>query len=222
MKRKLYDLAAADSAFRFSPYCWRIKLALAHKNLSYDTIPWRFTDKDAIAFSGQGTVPVLVDGKTTISDSQAIAEYLEDTYPNEASLFGDPQARAVTLFVKHWAESTLHPAIAKIVLPAIFKRLAPVDQAYFRTTREASHGMTIEAIEAGRAGYLPALEAALEPLRRTLRAQDFIAGEAPAYADHIIFGALQWAAMTTAEPLWAEDDVLAVWMRAVLSAYDLD
>jgi len=222
MKRKLYDLAAADPSFRFSPYCWRIKLALAHKNLSYDTIPWHFTDKDAIAFSGQDKVPVLVDGKTTISDSQKIAEYLEATYPNEASLFGDVQAQAITMFVKHWAESTLHPALTKILLPAIFKRLAPKDQDYFRATREAVYGMSIEAMEAKRDSYMPAVQAALEPLRRTLGGQDFIAGIAPAYADHIVFGALQWAALTTPVALWGEDDVIARWMRAVLAAYDLN
>ncbi len=46
VKRVLYDLAGADPGLRFSPYCWRIKLALAHKNLPYTTVAWRFTDKD--------------------------------------------------------------------------------------------------------------------------------------------------------------------------------
>jgi hypothetical protein len=30
---QLYDLAAAEPERRFSPYCWRIKMALAHKGL---------------------------------------------------------------------------------------------------------------------------------------------------------------------------------------------
>ena len=62
MGMQLYDLAGAESERRFSPYCWRIKLALMHKGLPFDTIPWRFTEKNAIAFSGQGCVPVLIDG----------------------------------------------------------------------------------------------------------------------------------------------------------------
>jgi glutathione S-transferase len=80
MARQLYDLAGAEPERRFSPYCWRIKLALVHKGLTFDTIPWRFTDKDVIAFSGQGFVPVLVDGDRVVSDSWKIAAYLEDTY----------------------------------------------------------------------------------------------------------------------------------------------
>lgn len=48
MSLQLYDLAGAESERRFSPYCWRTKLALAHKCLAVETIPWRFTDKDMI------------------------------------------------------------------------------------------------------------------------------------------------------------------------------
>ena len=52
---KLFDLAGDELDRRFSPYCWRSKLALAHKGLTVETIPWRFTDTDAV--SGQGRVP---------------------------------------------------------------------------------------------------------------------------------------------------------------------
>ena len=50
MSRLLYDLAAADESIRFSPHCWRTKLALAHKNLEYETIPWHFTDKASTGY----------------------------------------------------------------------------------------------------------------------------------------------------------------------------
>lgn len=88
MGLQLYDLAGAEPERRFSPYCWRTKLALAHKGIAVETIPWRFTDKDTIAFSGQGRVPVLVDGDRIVSDSWVIATYLEKTYADRPSLFG--------------------------------------------------------------------------------------------------------------------------------------
>ena len=47
----MHDLAGADPALRFSPYCWRTRMALAHKGLAVETIPWRFTEKAALAFS---------------------------------------------------------------------------------------------------------------------------------------------------------------------------
>jgi glutathione S-transferase len=221
MKRVLYDLAAADENVRFSPYCWRTKLALAHKNLSFETVPWRFTDKDVIAFSGQGKVPVLVDGETVMADSQAIAEYLETAYPNEASLFGEPPARALTQFIKAWTEDVLHPVIARIVLPDIFARLDPKDHAYFRQTREKFFGMKIEDFSARRAEYLATFNTALAPLRGTLKVQSFVSGSAPAYADHIVFGALQWGRLTSSTPLLNEDDPIIDWMDAVLGTYGL-
>ena len=93
---KLFDLAGAQSERRFSPYCWRIRLALAHKGLDVETIPWRFTDKEALAFSGQARVPVLVhDGKTVV-DSWVIANYLEETFADTPSLFGGAPGLALT------------------------------------------------------------------------------------------------------------------------------
>jgi len=67
----LYDLAAADPERRFSPYCWRVRLAFEHKGLQVETIPWRFTDKQAIAFSGRSRPP-----RVAISHRQSIAPAL--------------------------------------------------------------------------------------------------------------------------------------------------
>jgi glutathione S-transferase len=89
----MHDLCGADPARRFSPYCWRARLALAHKGLEVETLPWRFTDKAAIADSGQDRVPVLRDEARVVSDSWRIAEYLEDAYPDRPSLFGGPGGR---------------------------------------------------------------------------------------------------------------------------------
>ena len=50
---KLYDLAGSEDNRRTSPYCWRIRLALAHKAVPFHTEPWRGVEKDKIAFTGQ-------------------------------------------------------------------------------------------------------------------------------------------------------------------------
>jgi glutathione S-transferase len=39
MTRTLYDLAAKDPEMRFSPFCWRAKMAMRHKGLDFETIP---------------------------------------------------------------------------------------------------------------------------------------------------------------------------------------
>lgn len=219
MTRLLYDLAAADISLRFSPYCWRTKLALAHKNLEYETVPWHFTDKAAIAFSGSDKVPVLVDGDTVVADSQAIAEYLDETYPNEPPLFGEVPARALTNFIRAWSDRVLQRALVPILIPDIFPQLAEQDKAYFRASREARLGCTIEELGTRRAEAIAAFQSVLAPLLGTLKEQKFISGEAPGYADHIVFGALQWARLMSSTPLF--NGPLADWMQAVLDTYGL-
>ena len=98
---QLYDLTGAEDERRFSPFCWRSKLALAHKGLAFDTVIWRFTDKEALSFSGQSRVPVMVHDGETVFDSWTIACFLEDRYGDRAPLFGSAQARATTRFIVH-------------------------------------------------------------------------------------------------------------------------
>ena len=52
MTLKLYELVGAEDR-RSSPFCWSCRLALAHKGLEPELIGVRYTDKNAIAFSGQ-------------------------------------------------------------------------------------------------------------------------------------------------------------------------
>src|SRR5690349_12172879 len=98
MAIKMYDLAGAEPKRRFSPYCWRIKLALKHKGLEFETIPWRFNEKAVIAPYNSERVPVIVDGVRSVADSWSIAKYLEDTYPDRPGLFGSKPDRALALF----------------------------------------------------------------------------------------------------------------------------
>ena len=90
----LYELVGKDD-HRFSPYAWRIRMALAHKGLEAELVPCKLTEKEKIAFSGQDRVPVLKDGETIVSDSWRIACCLEDRYPDRPSLFGCPVGRGV-------------------------------------------------------------------------------------------------------------------------------
>jgi len=209
MTRLLYELAGADPAQRFSPYCWRTRLALAHKGLEAEGAPWRFTEKDKLAFSGQGLVPVLVDGDTVLSDSWRIAQWLEARHPDSPSLFGGNSGPVQ--FLNAWADSVLHPALARLILLDIHDCLAPKDQAYFRQSREERFGISLEAVQAGRERDLPAFRRVLQPLRMVLREQPWLGGEGPAYADYILLGSLQWARCTSPFRLLAEDDPVFAW-----------
>jgi glutathione S-transferase len=217
---KLYDLAAADSGRRFSPFCWRTKMALVHKELEVETIPWRFTDKDAIAFSGQGRVPVLLDGDRVVFDSWAIATYLEDIYRDRPSLFGGAEGRAVSRFVNVWADTILLSGILPLVVIDIFTHLHEKDRAYFRETREKRLGATLEKVSANRETDVLAFRKALEPVRALLAAQPYFGGATPAYADYAVFGCFQWARCISAFHLLLKDDPVWAWRERLLSAFD--
>ena len=177
MTMKLYDLAGADANRRFSPFCWRTRMALAHKGLPVETVPLRFMEKDKIAFSGQNLVPVLVDGEQTVSDSAAIADYLETTYPDRPSLFGGPSGRAAQVFVANWTASVLHAGIARCIVADLLQVIEGADRAYFRESREKRFGMSLEEFQGDRDQRLPAFRQSLAPLRMTVERQPFLGGE---------------------------------------------
>jgi glutathione S-transferase len=214
----LYDLAGADPDLRFSPYCWRTRFALAHKGLPVETVPWRFTETDAIAFSGQGKVPVIRDGETVVSDSWSIAVHLEDQY-SRAALFGGATGKAHAQFVNAWADGVLVGGIARFILRDLFDIIDPKDRAYFRSSRETRFGATLEAIQEGRENRLAAFRDLLLPLRLVLRRQDWLGGTAPSYADHIVAGTLMWPRCASRFALLENDDIVAKWLDRVLDLY---
>ena len=194
-------------------------MALAHKGLSAKTVPWHFTEKEAIDFSGQKLVPVLVHGTHVVSDSWQIACYLEDTFPERPSLFGGSGGRAVSLFANAWGDTTLVPVLARLLLPAIHGLIHEKDQDYFRTTREKRFGR-LEDLPAGYTEQIAALRAALLPLRQTLGKQPYLSGEQHAYADYAVFGLFMWARCTSPLELLAEDDPVHAWRERLLDAFD--
>lgn len=215
---KLWDLAAAEDDRRFSPYCWRIRMALAHKGLEAETIPWRFTDTDKIAFSGQGLVPVLVDGETVVHDSWAIAEYLEGKYP-EKRLFDGPQARSLAFVFKTWVETTIHGPVMRAMVLDLFNALHEKDKPYFRESREKRFGMTLEQFGAEPKKALSDLRTVLLPVRKQLVLQPFVSGKAPAFADYILFGPFQWARAVSPVRLLEPDDPVYAWRERMLDLH---
>jgi glutathione S-transferase len=215
----MYDLAGADPARRFSPYCWRTRMALAMKGLPVETIPWRFTEKQTLSELGCEKVPVLVDGDRTIADSWAIAEYLEEAYPDRPSLFGGPGGHALTRFINAWTDAALHAGLVRMVVADIPKVLTPEDAAYFRQSREARFGMALEAVQADRDARLEGFRQGLHPLRMVLRTQPFLGGAAPLYADAIVFGGFQWGRCVSPFRLLAEDDPVEAWRQRMLDLH---
>ena len=216
----MYDLAGAEVDRRFSPFCWRSRMALAHKGLAVETVPWRFIEKDKLPQPNVGRVPVIVDGGRVVHDSTAIADYLEERYPDRQSLFGGTAGRALARFVQNWTETVLQTALIRLVVLDIHRHCTPEDQAYFRRSREERFGVSLEDVVRDRAARLPAFCTSLDPLRRTVERQDFISGKAPAYADYVVFGAFQWVRAISDLEVLAADDPVRSWRSRMLDLFD--
>ena len=215
----LYELAGADPEVRFSAHCWKSRMALAHKGLHVIRSPWRFVDKEAISFSGQQCVPILVDGNAIISNSFSIAEHLEKRHADRPSLFGGESGHALARFVNLWVDTVLAPKLLPLILLDIYHTVAPGDQLYFRESREQKLGVTLEQACTDRAAVLADFRMSLAPMRLTLENQPFLSGEKPLYGDYCIFGAFMWARTVSAIELLESKDPLNVWLNQLLDAF---
>ena len=215
----LYDLAGAEADRRFSPFCWRTRMALAHKGLEVETVPWRFTEKDKLPQPNGGRVPVIVDGGRVVHDSSAIADYLETHYPERPSLFGGEAARALTVFVQNWTETVVQPALVGLVVLDICRHVAPGGPRLFSPI--ARGAVRPDARGGGRgprgaAAGVSRQPGAAAPYRR---APAISRRDAPTYADYIVFGAFQWARAISDFELLAASDPVAAWRGRMLDVF---
>lgn len=210
---------------RPSPYCWRVRLALEHKGLDYDTLPAAFSDIPKAAGGGHKTVPILEDrsrGKE-MADSWTIANYLDEAHP-APPLFGnggrDGPGWAYAAMLHNWMQPALHVPALKVILLDIYDRIKPEDRGYFLESREKRLGTTIEAFTEGAAEEkIAAVRKALEPLRAVVRERPFLSGAAPFYADYIGAGFFFWWRAVSPTRLLLPDDPLTPWFERILARF---
>jgi glutathione S-transferase len=195
-------------------------MALLHKALPFEAVPWRFTEKDAIAFSGQGLVPVLVDGTHTVFEKWAIAEYLEDEYSDRPSLFGGEGGRALAYFVSNWTTAVAAAGAIRLILADIFDVLHEKDKGYFRRSRESHLGMTLEEATKDRGARVVEFRRGLQPLRISLARTAYLSGDAPAWADYVAFGPFQWARSVSRFPLLEPEDPVFRWRARMIELFN--
>ena len=219
MAIQLYDLAGAEDDRRFSPYCWRTKMSLKHKGLDFESIAWRYTEKEAIAFTGSTTVPVIVDGKRAVYDSFEIAVYLDEAYPSRPGLFEGTESRALSYFLHHWAVQALHAPLLRAIVMDLFNHLHERDRAYFRESREKRLGARLEEFAADQKKWLTSFRGALEPLRPALVQGPFVCGKGPGFSDYIVFGIFQWARSVSPLRLLEPEDPVFKWRERMLELF---
>jgi glutathione S-transferase len=86
----LYDAARC-------PYCARVRIVLAEKQVEFETIEVDLSDRPAWIYekNSTGRVPVIEEDGWLLPESAVIMEYLEERYPEPALLAADPADRAL-------------------------------------------------------------------------------------------------------------------------------
>ncbi|MFT5420754.1 MAG: glutathione S-transferase [Candidatus Endobugula sp.] len=219
----LYELSAANRNVRFSPHCWKSRLALEHKQLSYETEAVWFTEKDKIALSNQPLLPMMTDtdakGTLIINDSWKIALYLDKKYPDAPSLFADDNVQEKADVMNQWVDTELAQFIRPAILMDIFALIAKQDRDYFRSSREAKIGCSLEEFSANPEQKVVQMGQALEPIRITLNEQPYLGGTEPDYRDICLLSTFLWVACVSKIEFLAKKDVIYRWYQHMLNHY---
>jgi len=216
---QLWELGGRDDC-RFSTFSWRTRLALHHKGLAFEVHPVAVSDKAAVLFSGQNKVPILKHDDRIISDSWAIALYLEREFLDSPSLFGGPVGETLTHFFNLWSDRELIPALVPYLMRDVLDCVDQADAAHLRAQIERAFKKSLEELAAEREKALPAFRRKLQPARKVLEQKKFLGGDAPAFADYVLFGVLQWSRVTSLTAVLQPDDAVAAWFERVLDLFD--
>ena len=111
-------------SYRYSVYCWIVRLTLAEKRLSFVVCELNPFDKDQARFerSPFGLVPVLEHGAFTLYESAAICRYIDLSFPDPALVPKEPMvaaqmAQAINIIDAHGYQ----PMIRQIFAHRVFR-----------------------------------------------------------------------------------------------------
>jgi len=128
-------LLYVDTQFT-SPYAMSAFVALRAKDLSFDLLPLDLAagahrQPAFAATSITRRIPTLVHDDFWLSESSAIAEYLDDVCPGPALYPANPRHRAQARQVQAWLRSDLMPLRQERSTEVIFfgKRMEPLSEA---------------------------------------------------------------------------------------------
>jgi glutathione S-transferase len=110
---KLYD-------YRDCPYCQKVRVVLAEKELSYETVLVDLHKQEQktpefLRLNPFGKVPVLEDEELVVYDSTIINEYLEDEYPLPPLMPDDSAGRARVRLLEDYSDTSFLPRTSLVL-----------------------------------------------------------------------------------------------------------
>lgn len=187
-----------------SPQCRKIRLQLATKALDFEMRVEKVWERrpEFLAINPAGSVPVLVDTDgRVIATHNAIAEYLEETYPDPPLIGSDAVQRAEVRRIVSWFDEKFGPEVTEnLVDEKIMKRFLGLGEP------------NSSAIRAGQAN----IHHHLEYIGWLMERRKWLAGDAFSLAD-IAAAAHLSAVDYLGDVPWAQHDAAKDWYMRVKS-----
>src|SRR5438552_12927572 len=133
--------------FSLDPFSRKLRIALSEKNQSFEPVEERPGERreELLHLNPSGEVPVLVEADgVVIADSQAIAEYLEETYPEPALIGRTASSRAEVRRLVGWFDRKFDREVTQRLLEEkIMKRMVRSGQPDSQAIRLANANLHI-------------------------------------------------------------------------------
>lgn len=125
-----------------SLYCAKLRILLRHKQIPFEEVPPPGGGGSAeyLSIVPSGNIPALVDGDLVLTDSEAIAEYLEEKFPDRPMLPDTLIGRALSRERSRFSDTRLEPALRLTfphVAPAVRDQVA-IEEAHALITKRLS------------------------------------------------------------------------------------
>ena len=126
--------------FRHSPFCLKVRMALAAKKLEYRTVEITpaIGQIDIFNKTGQRKLPVLFDNGTNIHDSSSIIRHLEKIQIEPKLIPTNEKECSQAQIIENWADTTLAKSIKIVFLEEIMKNPSLI---YFLLPNEISDSL---------------------------------------------------------------------------------
>jgi glutathione S-transferase len=101
-----------------SPFCRKVRLTLAEKRVEVELVEERYWEQgqEFLRRNPAGKVPVLKLESRTMSESQAICEYLDETIPVPALMPRSPEGRYEVRRLCAWFDDKFHTEVTANLL----------------------------------------------------------------------------------------------------------
>ncbi|AMY71497.1 glutathione S-transferase family protein [Frigidibacter mobilis] len=109
-----------------SPFCRKVRLTLAEKKIEVELVEERYWEQgpDFLRRNPAGKVPVMKWDNRTMSESQAICEWLDETIPQPPLLPRDPDARYEVRRLCAWFDDKFHNEVtSKLLYERVNKKI---------------------------------------------------------------------------------------------------